>query len=317
MTQRVLITGATGYVGQECACHLLEHGYDVLLGSRMAPPSKISERWISYGDDLDSPILRSALKECQVVLHCAGQNQVGRDPWARSAGRRANVDFTRALAQHAVAAGVTHFVFISSALVVAGSKTVAGRVDDTSAASPLTDYAASKLEAERVLAEICSRANLKYTILRPPMVYGPSVRGNFGKLVRLVQIGIPLPLAKATAPKSFIFIENLASAVVATIAKTPPETNNVFLISDAQTTTTADLVREIAAQSGRTARLFPVPSFALRPAFSMVGLREEWDKVFEPFTIDASAFSSWANWVAPVSFHDAVQRSVSAGLQRI
>ncbi|OYW53376.1 MAG: hypothetical protein B7Y80_20240 [Hyphomicrobium sp. 32-62-53] len=315
MKQPILITGATGYVGQRCAHYLRELGYEVLLGSRMAPSSLTTERWISYGDDLDSQILRSALKECGVVIHCAGQNQVGRGLHTRSAARKANVDFTRALAQHAIEAGVLHVVFISSALVVAGSRTVIGHVDDSASPAPLTDYAVSKLEAERVLAEICSGTNLKFTILRPPMVYGPAARGNFGRLVRLVQSGIPMPLAGATAPKSFIFIENLASAVAAAVAKAPPETNNTFLISDAQPTTTADMVQEIALQAGRTARLFPMPKFALQPAFALLGMRDEWDKLFEPFTIDAAAFSSWADWTAPVSSHDAVRLSMAETFQ--
>lgn len=182
---------------------------------------------------------------------------------------------------------------------------------------PLSDYAKTKLAAEQALAETSRATGLRYTILRPPMVYGPAASGNFARLTKLARSGIPLPLAGAIAPKSFIFVDNLASAVVSTAAQTPPSTSNAFLLSDGHDTSTADLIREIAIHCNASARLFHVSQSVLRPAFLAFRLREEWEKLYTPFVVDMEPFSEWADRTPPVPFREAVRLSVGETRPRV
>src|SRR5207342_3209779 len=113
----------------------------------------------------------------------------------------------------AARSGVRRFVLMSSALVL-GQASPGRSFNESDAPAPATPYAHSKLDSETRLMEAARGSQLEWVILRPPMVYGPGVRGNFRRLVQLVRAGVPLPLGAATAPKSFIGIDNLADAVV-------------------------------------------------------------------------------------------------------
>jgi len=316
MKTSILVTGATGYVGRHCATYLSAHGYDVLLGSRHSLPRPSSEKWITYGCAPELNVLKSTLRKCQIVVHCAGQNQVSKNLVSQSSAWSTNVNFTRTLAELSADAGVQHFIFISSALVVAGARDAAGRVGPDAAPSPMSAYAQTKWAAEQALAETSAATGLQYTILRPPMVYGPEAKGNFARLAKLARSGLPLPLGGAIAAKSFIFVDNLASAITAAVARTPPRTNSTFLVSDGDDTSTADLLREIAMQANGTAPLFRLPHATLKWVFISFGLREEWEKLFAPFVIDSKPFSEWANWTAPVPFREAIRLSVAPATPR-
>ena len=150
---------------------------------------------------------------------------------------------------------------------------------------------------------------LEWVILRPPMVYGPGARGNFRRLVQLVRAGVPLPLGAATAPKSFIGIDNLADAVVRCVEH-PRAANQVFLVADAETTSTVGLVRLIAAALGRRVWTPYVPPALLRAALGLAGRSRDVQRLFDPLELDTSRIRTLLDWSPPVSLAEGVRRAV-------
>ena len=141
------------------------------------------------------------------------------------------------------------------------------------------------------------------------MVYGPGSVGNFLRLVKLVDAGIPLPLGKAIAPKSFVFIDNLISAVDALLARTDVRTR-AFVVCDAEVTSTAGLVRHAAAALGKPARLVPVPQIACQLLGRMTGSEQDIVRMFEPLQMTALGLSQQLQWRPPNSLADGVRSAV-------
>jgi nucleoside-diphosphate-sugar epimerase len=141
------------------------------------------------------------------------------------------------------------------------------------------------------------------------MVYGAGARGNFRRLVGLVRTGLPLPLGAATAPRSFIGVDNFADAVISCLTH-PRAANQVFLVSDAETTSTADFVRRIAGVLGRRAWLPAVPPSLLRPTFGLAGRALDFRRLFDPLDLDCSRIRTQLDWSPPMSLDEGLQRAV-------
>ena len=157
--------------------------------------------------------------------------------------------------------------------------------------------------------EAARGAALEWVVLRPPMVYGPGARGNFRRLVQLVRAGVPLPLGAATAPKSFIGIDNLADAVVRAVEH-PRAANQVFLVADAETTSTVGLVRLIAAALGRRVWTPYVPPALLRTALGLMGRSRDVQRLFDPLALDTTRIRTLLDWTPPLSLAEGVRRAV-------
>ncbi len=169
--------------------------------------------------------------------------------------------------------------------------------------------------SETRLEEAARGSALDWVILRPPMVYGPGARGNFRRLVQLVRAGVPLPLplplGAATAPKSFIGIDNLADAVVR-VVEHPRAANQVFLVADAETTSTVGLVHLIAAALGRRAWTPYVPPALLRAALGLAGRSRDVQRLLDPLELDTRRIRTLLDWAPPVSLAEGVRRAVKA-----
>ena len=158
--------------------------------------------------------------------------------------------------------------------------------------------------------EAARASALEWVILRPPMVYGPGARGNFRRLVQLVRAGAPLPLGAATAPRSFIGIDNLADAVVRAVEH-PRAANQVLLIADAETTSTVGLVHLIAAGLGRRIWTPHVSAALLRTALGAMGATRDVQRLFDPLELNTSRIRALLEWTPPVSLAEGVRRAVA------
>jgi UDP-glucose 4-epimerase len=182
--------------------------------------------------------------------------------------RRVNVAGTLRLARQAADAGVRRFLFVSS-IKVNGAETfdLPFTADDTPA--PDSPYAISKQEAELGLRQIAEESGLEVVIIRPPLVFGPGVLGNFDALLRYVASGVPLPLGAIDNQRSFVALDNLVDLMM-TCLHHPAAANQVFLVSDGEDLSTTALLRRTAAALGRPARLIPVPALVLRATARML-----------------------------------------------
>lgn len=309
----VLVTGATGFLGRAVTAALERAGHDVRYGARLVPQEPAGgTAWVGYGEVGPQTRWEDALAGVDTVVHLAGLAHLPDEMASKAAGtfHRVNVEGTARLAEAAVRSGVRRLVLMSSALVH-GQKSLGRAFTEEDAPAPETPYARSKLDSETRLRAAVGAGSMQWVILRPPMVYGPGARGNFGRLVRLVRAGVPLPLGAATAPKSFIGLDNLADAVVRCVAH-PDAAKQTFLVADAETTSTVGLVQLIAAALGRRLWTPSMPPALLRAGFSVLGRERDMQRLLDPLELDTSRIRSLLGWSPPVSLAEGVRRAVGS-----
>jgi nucleoside-diphosphate-sugar epimerase len=308
----VLVTGATGFIGRAAATALSRAGHDVLRGARVVPAAApAGEAWIGYGDVGPQTRWDGVLEGMGTIVHLAG---LAHFPDASAAGAaetfaRVNSEGTARLAQAAARRDVRRFILISSALVH-GEASPGRPFTEADTPAPQSAYARSKLDSEVWLREAAYGNALQWVILRPPMVYGERAGGNFRRLVNLIGAGLPLPLRAATAPRSFVGIDNLADAIVRGVAH-PHAANQLFLVSDVETTSTADLVRRITAALGRRVSLPHVAPALPRTAFQLAGRARDYHRLFDPLELDSSRIRTQLDWSPPVSLDEGLRRAVA------
>lgn len=266
---RILVTGANGFVGRALCMALAAEGYPVRAALRESAPASLQELEVEelvcvgkIGPDTD---WTSGLKGVDAVVHLAARVHVMRefaaDPLAEF--RRVNVEGTRGLARAAAAAGVRRLVFVST-LKIHGESSGARGFSESDPPQPTDPYAISKWEAEQALHEIAGQTGLETVILRPPLVYGPGVKGNFLRLMDWIARGVPLPLASIRNSRSLLYLDNLVAAIEACLRE-PSAAGETFLLKDDGDLSTPELIRQLARAMGGRARLlpFPVPLLAL------------------------------------------------------
>lgn len=265
--RRVVVTGANGFIGRHVCAELSREGWQVRAlvrrGTAELPPGV--ER-ITCPSLLDESALEPIFASADAVVHLAGRAHVLRD---RGADREAlfhasNVLPTAACARAAIRAGVRTFVFMSSVAAAAGNDD--GTITDATPARPINDYGRSKLAAEEALASLAAASSMRVVSLRPPMVFGPGMRGNPLRLFRLVASGLPLPLGALHNARTILYVGNLASMIAAVLARAEPGAPRSYLVGDPHPVSTTELVRQIAAALSRRARLLAVPPVLLNAA---------------------------------------------------
>lgn len=296
--QTVLVTGATGFIGQAlCAAlhgagkalRVVTRGPDepagALAGCDMVVHADI-------GDDLD---WRAALQGVDCVVHLAARTHVMHDTAADPLAeyRRINVEATRRLAQAAADNGVRRFVFLSS-IKVNGEATADAPYNEQSVPHPEDPYGQSKWETERALAGVAAAAKLETVVLRPPLVYGPGVKGNILHLMRAIDRGLPLPLGSIANKRSLIYLGNLIDAIVLCLDH-PAAAGKTYLVADNDVSTTG-LARGIAAALGKPARLFAVPPALLKIAGAACGKSGTVTRLLGSLQIDSGRIRRDLGW---------------------
>jgi UDP-glucose 4-epimerase len=295
----VLVTGASGFVGLRLCARLAAAGLRVKAAVRRdAPALAAITPTVSVvpvgaiGADTD---WCAALEGVQMVVHLAARAHVMRDtasdPLAEY--RRINVAGSAALARAAAAAGVSRLIYMSS-IKVNGEATAGAPFREIDAPAPLDGYGRSKWEAEQALSRIASDTGLGLTVLRPPLIYGPGVKGNVARLLAWIARGLPLPLAAVDNRRSLIYLENLIDAILAVMRHPAP--GRTYLVSDAHDLSTPQLIRALARGLGRPPRLFSVPLSLLRLAGACGGQRDAVDRLLGSLQIDASRITAELGW---------------------
>ena len=315
--KRVLVTGATGFVGSVLCETLGEAGYRVraALRSDRPVPAAIAEKTI-VGDIGGATDWTAALDGVDCVVHTAARVHVMHDAATNAElYMESNVRGTAQLATASVRAGVERFVYLSS-IKVNGEETPAGRcytADDPP--QPLDDYGVSKWRAEQSLREIAQGTALTFAIVRPPLVYGAGVRANFLRLMNWVHKGIPLPLGAVDNRRSLVSVWNLCSLVQHLLANERSR-NRTWLVSDGEDLSTPALIRGIARAMGKPARLPAVPVGMLVAGGKLLGKESEVRRLCGSLAVDISATRSELGWSPPVSVEAALARTVDWYLRK-
>jgi nucleoside-diphosphate-sugar epimerase len=305
----IAVTGADGFVGTNVSVALEKRGHPVrrIVRSDHGPGSdrKVVPD-LSSSDSLDH-----VLDGVETLVHLAARAHVLREtePHPEAAFQRANVDATVRLAEAAIRAGVRRFVFVSS-IHVNGNQTRGVPFTESDEPAPIEPYARSKLAAERSLRSVAGTSDLEVVIVRPTLVYGPGVRGNFLRLLSLVDSGIPLPFASLRNRRSLIGVENLTE-LLALCAERPAAAGELFLAAEAEVHSTPGLIRAIAHAMRRPSRLFGVPEKALGLAARSVGVQCQFDKICGSLEVRSNKAQDLLGWAPGVSFREGIAATVT------
>ena len=319
----VLVTGASGFVGRALCQELAARGHLVHAAVRsLSPPLGFTSsniRPLAIGNlDADTDwreVLRDFAKGREdllsCIIHCAARAHIMRDATddVISAYRDNNVGVTRQLAKHAAQAGIKRLVFLSS-IKVNGGRTEVGqpfRYDDQP--KPEDAYGRSKLEAEEALWAVAKSSDLEVTVVRPPLVYGPGVKGNLLKLMALVSRGLPLPLGSISNRRAMVGIDNLVDLLIACV-QPPKAAGQTFLVSDDEDLSTPDLLRNLAEHMNLRTRLFPAPVPLLKLLGRVIGKQAEIARLTESLQVDCSHTHQVLGWKPPVPAQHGLKKMV-------
>lgn len=257
----------------------------------------------------------TALLGVEAVVHLAARVHVMHESAMEglSEHRRVNAGGTVTLALAAARAGVQRFVYLST-IKVNGERTLDKPFTEADAPAPADAYGQSKLEAEQALARVSLETGLPATVFRPPLIYGPGVKGNFRRLISLVQRRIPLPLASICNARSMLGVDNMVSAIETVLNRAQP-VSGTFLISDGQDLSTPGLVRGISAAMGRHPLVFPFPAYLLLAAATLAGKGAEARRMLESLRVDCGKFRQELQWNPPVSVDAGIAAAVQWQLQ--
>jgi nucleoside-diphosphate-sugar epimerase len=315
LSTRVAVTGATGFVGKALARELASRVLSVYAVVRavrpVSVPPDIKITSIALGNINSYTDWSTALIGVDCVIHCAARAYVMHEPVndALAAYRAVNVHGSRRLAEQAVAAGVRRMIYLSS-VKVNGEQTALGAPFSLSdRPAPEDAYGISKWEAEQELWDVSAKTGLELVVVRPPLVYGLGVKGNLARLLRLVRLGLPLPLGALQNKRSLIGLDNLVD-LLSRCVDHPRAAGQSFLVSDGEDLSTPDLIRHMAVAMGRSARFFPVPVSLVRLAGNALGKRAEIDRLLGSLQIDSSHTRQALGWTPPVSIEEGIWRMV-------
>lgn len=330
---RILVTGASGFIGAQLCFELNRHGHQVVACSR----SRVEQPGLFY---VRSPELgpgadwSESLADVDAVVHLAGLAHVTSeraDAETDNKYLRINAEGSRKLAGQCACAGVKHFVFLSSCHAVASESDE--MLTDRTIPRPATAYGRSKLSAEEAIKCVLSDSDCAWTILRPPLVYGPGNTANFGLLVKLVKTGVPLPLASVHNRRSFIYVENLVDLIVTCLGNSLAF-GKIFYPSDGDDVSTPKLVRAVsrANQSVQCSvrsdsvpskatrhpspatrhspRLFPFPESLLKAMGRLPGLGAL-RKLTSSLYVDSESLRRDLGWTPPFTMDEGLKQTLA------
>jgi len=313
--KKVLVTGAGGFIGFSLCRYLVAQDCQVYAVQR-------DTRQLHDLVDKLTPIVvddlckvhdwKDMLQGIDAVVHLAGYVHERAGNLSEQASlqcTRLNVDVTRSLASAAASAGVKRFIYVSSVKVHGESSDQNESVTEFIELFPEGGYAKSKLEAESLLRDVESSSEMGVVIVRPPLVYGPGVKANFLRLMKLVEKGIPLPLAAVDNRRSFIYLENLVDLLALSIVH-PEAAGETFLVSDSEGVSTPVLINMLAEGLGVTPRLFPISVQVMQVLAAVGGERSTVDRLVQSLVIDSSHVRNTLNWQPPYSMEQGIRNTV-------
>ena len=320
--KKIGITGVNGFIGKSLFTTLSKQK-KLVLGIIRSESSlgTLSTLNTSIVGDIDSNTnWRKVLENCEIVIHCAGKAHDMNINDNLNDYYRVNVEGTKNLAEQAVKVGVKKIIFLSS-IKVNGESTYQNKIGIESIKqkknifthdhlpNPSDYYAKSKLEAEKILWDVAFKTGLEVVVVRLPLVYGPGVKGNLARLIKIINLGLPLPFNSINNKRSMIGIDNLVDLLIECI-NNPDANGKTFLASDGEDVSTPKLIKYIANSIDCPVRLFNVPVFFLNFFFSLIGKKKEIDRLIGSLQIDITHTKKTLDWTPPISVVEGIRRMV-------
>ncbi|MFI4937111.1 MAG: NAD-dependent epimerase/dehydratase family protein [Candidatus Berkiellales bacterium] len=306
----VLITGATGFVGKHLCNHLIEKGFQVRAVGR-ALNAEISHAHFDYRqiENMDENTCWDNLLEgVEVVVHLGARVHQMKDQGMQALAeyQAINVKGTQQLAQAAIKSNVKRFIYMST-IKVNGEKTICTPYRAEDQPRPQDAYSLSKLQGEQILQEGSRRSGMEWVIIRPPLVYGAFVKGNFRRLLKLAKTRLPLPFATVKNLRSFVSIDNLCSFIECCLFH-PNAHGEVFLVSDNQDISLAKLIKICRRAQGRWPLLFPFPLFLLKFAAFLIGKGKQINRLFDSLQVNIEKSMRLLNWQPMCTVEEAIKK---------
>jgi len=309
--EKVLLTGATGFVGGA----LLSHLPDAAVIGRSKPfgfKGSFWKRELSAESDYSD-----CFNGVGVVIHCAARVHVmdekSDDPLDEF--RQVNTYGTVNLAKQAAQNGVKRFIFVSSIKVNGEVTSEEESFRNTGERQPEDDYGVSKAEAEVLLEDLAGKKDMEVVIIRPPLVYGSGVQGNFASLLGLVNRGLPLPFGCVKDnQRSLVFVDNLVDLIMTCIDH-PKAANQVFLVSDDNDVSTFQIVKYLGEALGESSRMIPVPQWCYRLAGILLGKKQVVRRLLGSLRVDIEHTKTTLGWTPPYSLEYGFHKSAQSFLR--
>lgn len=285
-TKRILVTGASGFVGRPLVA--------ALLGARYAVRA-VTRRQVSFPDSVEAAIVpdftnpidwNQILQGVDIIIHLAGMAHSKVPDTAYSEFDQINWIATQRLADAAKKVGIERFVFISSVRAQVGASAVQV-VREQDEACPTNQYGRSKLAAEQAIRA----AGVPFTIFRPVVIYGPHSKGNMLTIVKLARLSVPLPVASFTSRRSLLGVENLISAIIFAL-NNPATIGETYLIADPKPMTVGEILTMLRRIQGRSLSTIYVPQAIIRFLLMMCGRTDLWSRLTGNMVVDTSKFES-------------------------
>jgi len=320
-----LVTGAGGFIGTALCRELTEAGWRVagcVRSSEALLPEGVVPLVVKDLAELDSSRPTAGLAEVDVVFHLAGRAHRSDELGSESSATdylADNLEATRRVHAWACELGAGHLIALSTIKVLGDTSTTP--LTPELPYQPEDVYARSKVAGEEFLLRVGTRAGPAISILRPPLVYGPGVKGNFARLLELIDSPWPLPLGAACAPRSMLALPNLVDLLVriglqplpfpAGLRKSQSQSHvenspRIYHAKDDQEMSVSELVRVLSELLGNRKILLPVPPTLMAGAARVLGQYPVYERLFLPMQVDDTQMRKALHWTPPVAAKDAL-----------
>lgn len=311
MTEKILITGASGFIGKALVQTLAQSSHSLRLAiHRQNPFADQQEIETVTGKDLGSDTDWSdALRDCQYVIHLAGRAHQLKDKALDPAAefQRINTEGSLNLARQAATLGIKRFIFVST-IGVNGQESKTLPYCEKQNPNPENAYSRSKYLAEQGLLALAEQSEMEIVIIRPPLVYGAEAPGNFQRLLKLVAKEWPLPFGAIRNNRSLLARENLIDFIIHCL-RHPLAANQTFVLADGEDLSTTELLKILARGMNKKTRLLPLPQNLIKWLCQLAGRQTLYQQLCGNLQIDNQKARQLLDWHPPLSTGEGLARA--------